>query len=283
MQGAREERGTDDFKRAADNLAMMLNITQQLRTNQEGSPATGFWDALGALFSNRDFAGSIAQTVRARAEEQQKAQLTAQQKQLALQQRALLIAQQQQLAAEANRALNQGSQVVNGGTVAAPPSVAPPPAAAADKPKLRVVPKKKVEPLPPLPANTVDHLNAIQNATDDADRLKHLVNLLLYFAPFAEWRPFSEELMGLAQQGKKRESMQFLAAFLERFVHANLMTEETAKALLNAVLQNFDLIHAQLSQGASSPEEIIGEDPEKAQEPPDFLEAIDEITEAPPE
>lgn len=287
MQEMKQERGTDDFKRSADNLAMMLNITNQLRSSTEGSPAAGFWDALGALFSNRDFAGSIAQTVRARAEDQQKAQLQAQNQQLALQRQALLVAEHKRRAAEVAA---QGNALIP----TSPPEkkVAPPEpaartpvapakrarAAVREEPSLSgsVAPKEVIgieksdnaPPLPRLPANTVDHLKGIELAVDDAARIEKTVRMLIYFSGFPEWRPFTERLLGAAQAGEKTEMLQLLALFFQRFVDMGMFSMDEAKKTLLATKANFDAIYGELSQG-----EVLEE--EKPEGPPDFLEVVD--------
>lgn len=68
----RGERGTDDFKRSFDNLGLMLTAMRTLKehTGEAGAGASGFWDALAQLASNRDFAGSIASAIRAKSNAQ---------------------------------------------------------------------------------------------------------------------------------------------------------------------------------------------------------------------
>jgi hypothetical protein len=61
---ARGEPGTDDFRKSMDNFGAMMQAMESFRQRLEPGGATGFFDALGALFSNRDFATSIAGAIR---------------------------------------------------------------------------------------------------------------------------------------------------------------------------------------------------------------------------
>jgi hypothetical protein len=104
----KSDRGTDDFRKSMENMSMMLNVAQQLKGDQQGSSSANFFDALGSLFSNRDFAGAIAQTVRSKVETSQRSELLEKQRALLREVRqgnpqAIAQAQQQARAAAAVR------------------------------------------------------------------------------------------------------------------------------------------------------------------------------------
>lgn len=264
----RGDRGTDDFKKSADNMAMMLNLSNQMRSSTEGGATAGFFDALGALFSNRDFAGSIAQSVRSRAEGQQTSRMQVQSQQMVAQQRALHMAErekQQRLAADARAAMPQGQPAAG-----APPPANGAAAAPPQGPRLVPVPPVEEQMMPPLPANTADHVTAIADAKDDAGIIEATLRMLVYLSGFDDWRPYTEQLLGAAQEGESREMLQYLASLLEVFVKTNLMNVELAKRVLKAVQENLDLIHADLSKGT---EGILDEG---AEEEVDFLAVLDD-------
>lgn len=59
--------GTDDFKKSFENLSLMLGAMRNLKEHTgEGGASSGFWDALSSLVSNRDFASSVGNAIRAK-------------------------------------------------------------------------------------------------------------------------------------------------------------------------------------------------------------------------
>jgi hypothetical protein len=288
MQEMRQERGTDDFKKSADNLAMMLSLTNQLRQSTEGGAAAGFWDALGALFGNRDFAGSIAQSIRAKASTEQQTQLTQQQQAQMLQRQALVLAQQQEaqrrvLEARAQQALKE-STTPPAATVppatpvpipAPAPSPTPLPAARENVVPIRKPveeaktpptpipgPSKPTIQLPPLPANAIDHLNQIILAPDEAGMIEHLIKLVMYLSEFPDWKPFTTEVLKAAQAGNKRETLQFLATAFEGLMAMGLIDRPLAQKVLLAVNKHFADIHKNMG--------LDGSEDEAAEEPGEF-------------
>jgi hypothetical protein len=291
MQEMRQERGTDDFKKSADNLAMMLSITNQLRQSTEGGATAGFFDALAALFGNRDFAGSIAGAIRSKATTTQQQQLVAQNQQTVIQQRALAQAalQRQQIINEAQRSLQQSPPPVAqpiaasapqpataqptapAQTASAPAQTASAPVQTASAPAPAPVRRPQIQ-LPPLPANTSDHINNLIQATDDAGLMAACVSLLMYLSEFPDWTNFTTKLLGAAQNGNKREMLQYLAILFEGFVGMGLLELEVAKRVLSAANQHFDVIHAKLGNDGSGG--VIPE--EEEEEEIDFLRLDDE-------
>lgn len=281
MSEMRQERGTDDFKKSADNLAMMMTLATQMRNSTEGSSSAGVWDALASLFGNRDFAGSIAQRIRSKASESH-AQIQAdqQQQQAILQQRALLAQQQhferQRMAAQAQSALQQQQAAVaqpqTAPTPTAQPAPAPaaqppaPPAVQAAAPHIQAVPPpqppvQKIQ-LPPLPSNTTDYINEIVQAKDEAGLVQHTVMLLQYLGEFAEWRPFVTDVLTAAQSGDKRQTMQYLAVLFEGFIGIGLIELPMAQQVLKAATKYFDDIHHTISDDGTGTSILPEEDEE---------------------
>jgi flagellar biosynthesis GTPase FlhF len=209
------DRGTDDFKKSADNLAMMLNITNQLRNSTEGSASAGFWDALGALFSNRDFAGSIAQQVRTRATQQQGAMRQTSQQEAQMRHRALMAAEEEKRRLLAAQQAQEQQEMQDLARNSLKPK--------GESKKERKIRKKKEEAhakakvsvpetpevlMPPLPPNIPEYLNNINEATDDAALLETTLRMLVYMSAYDEWSEFTQQLIGLAQEGQGREMMQ---------------------------------------------------------------------------
>jgi len=110
MHEMQASRGTDDFRKSMENMSMVMQVATNLKGQSEGSSSAGFFDALSALFSNRDFAGSIANSIRAKVDAQAHATRIAQEQ--------ALIRSRQQLLREA-RAGTPAAAVVPG-TPAAP-------------------------------------------------------------------------------------------------------------------------------------------------------------------
>jgi hypothetical protein len=256
LQASKEERGTDDFKRSADNLSMMLQLTNQMRQSTEGGAAAGFFDALAALFGNRDFAGSIAGAIRSKASDTQQTQALQLQQQTILQQRALAQAAQQRarIQAEARGAL-QAAPVAQPIAPAAQPfapggntvmsaghSVPPTAVSVAPSVETPAAPPR----LPPLPANTSEHINKIVTATDEAGLMEASIKLLMYLSEFPEWSAFTTKLLGAAQNGNKREMLQYLSILFEGFIGMGLLEEPVAKRVLLTTMKHFDVIHKQL-------------------------------------
>lgn len=241
--------GADDFNRAINNLAAIMNVANNINRNQEGGGAAGLFDALAALFSNRDFAGSIAQAVRSKvgskvgSEEQR---LAAEGQRLQMERR-LLERERAQVAANGGRQPAQqtapqphAQPAHANGNGTAPPS----------QEQVQEAAQRHVErtgQLPQLPANTVDHLTQIAAAKDDGELVGATVQMIIYFAEFSDWRPFSETLLSYVREGNKRETMRYLSAFFEGLVQIQLFPLDQAKRVIKAMLDHFSTVQAQLA------------------------------------
>ncbi len=278
VQGQQEKPGTDDFRRSIDNLATVMNLTQTLNKVQEPGPGAGLFDALGSLFSNRDFAGAIANTIRAKTDQSGNTQaqiIAAERQRLEMQQRLL----QREQAALAQQRLTAGHPAQTGAptvvpqpvVVQAPQVIAQPtathgqtpqtPAAQASAPEPSVTvlsPEEKQRmadrvaarnggQIPPLPALTHEHCERIAQSKDEAELVERTVALLVYFAENEQWQSFSEQLLGLVRGGHKRETVQYLKTFFDALTQIGMITAELNTRILKAAIGNLDTLQAQLT------------------------------------
>jgi hypothetical protein len=279
--------GGDALRESADNLALVMNIANNMNRQQEGGPAAGLFDALAALFSNRDFAGSIAQTIRQKTggapmtPQQQIAAMTPEQRAALVQRQQLL---QQQRAALANAtgqpggapaaALPPGYVMTPAGPVPQGGPPVPPTGAPAGVPTAMApqVPNEAVQraaeqqiarsrKLPELPANTYEHVSNLANAQDEGALVGATVTMLIYFAEFEDWRPFSETVLGLAREGNKQGTLEYLTAFFDGLSEIHMIDPTLSKKILAAIDAHFEVLKTQLSDlGLARDELLTGDD-----------------------
>jgi hypothetical protein len=239
--------GKDTFREAVDNMAAIMNISNNVSRQSEGGPAAGLFDALAALFSNRDFAGSIAQTIRAKTGAAQPPQQLTPEQRMMLEQRrrAAIAAGQVPQQLPASPPPQQQQQRPMPAQVTAPP---PPPQRVPSEEVQRAAERVAARSgkLPVLPANTYEHISNLANAADEADLVGKTITMLLYFAEFADWRQFSETVLGLARAGNKAATLEYLTAFFGGLAEIHMIDANLAKKVLAALDKHFDAVKAQL-------------------------------------
>lgn len=279
-----DQPGTDDFRSAVDNMAAIMNISQNMNQRNEGGAAAGIFDALAALFSNRDFAGSIANTIRAKTDQGSKVDaqsLQMAQQRLAHQQRLALQQQQAQAYQRQQAAIAAGQPLPAGQPALVPPApIAPAPAPFAGAPQGPPVPAAPApaavlsddqgrlavaaaasKGMPDLPSDTHTHINKIAEAEDDAGRVEATVTMLIYFAEFEGWRVFVEQILGFIRDGDRGRTTQFLTAFFAGFVEITLVEPTLAEAVLKAIDEHFEVVQQQLKDfELEGDREITGDD-----------------------
>lgn len=260
----------NSLKQSVENLSLIMGVAQSLRPS-EPSAAAGFWDALAGLFSNRDFAGSIANAIRARAEAvQQKAVIDA---------KTHLVEKQASLVARMRQGQPPTAQVAAPTAPVAPvvpmpqaarPGPHPEPPSPSPRPVPAQRPLQVVQPpkpaaveaqaapvqaeaapavrLPELPANTGEHVKAIIEATNDAELVERAVRMIVYFAEFPEWRPIAEMLLGLIQRGEKQAALQLLAGLFTGLAQTGVLPARKAQELIRMFNQYFDEIRAEVAE-----------------------------------
>jgi len=316
----KKEDRSSTLKSTIDDLAAVMNVAQNFSRSQEGGVSAGFFDALGALFSNRDFAGSIANTIRARigqGEAQQRTAMEAERQRLALQQRMLQRTQQMaapQMTPGAPMAPQQmypvpqtppqavqQPQSPQGAQRPMPPQAAqqPPP----QTPQRPVPPQGVVGPygavgpsaeqvqqaaaavvqrtgkVPELPTLTQDHVQALDNAADEGELVGRTVAMLIHFAEFEDWRPFSEQFLGYVRDGNKRASLQYLKAFFGGLAELHVIDPGLAERAVDALMRHFDAVRDQLTEiELDGDGEVTGDDLMAPPDDGDLTEIDDEPT-----
>ncbi len=250
MQGSKQNGNT--FRESMENMSMLLTVAQNLRGSSEGSSSAGFFDALGALFSNRDFGASIAQSIRAASEAKQQQQAMEARK------------EQLKMLAEIKR---QNAQ--NGGQTAAVvplpqqrPQVVPQPSAQVQP--MRPVPQTATQAivpppptqqtsadkikLPKIPVATHEHLNGIVSAKDDpATLMQKTVNFFIYLAEFPDWRPLAEMLLGFVQRGEKEKAVGMVHQLFGAFAGMGLIGMDIVQRVSTVFDMAFDHIQNHLA------------------------------------
>ena len=247
----------NSLKESVDNLAMVMNLAQNLNRQSEPGAAAGFFDALAALFGNRDFAGSIAQSIRAKMDAR------------AGEAQSRLQAEEQRIRMEA-RLLEQAK--ARGGLGAGSPPPPPQtqqqrqqpvqqtgqaPAATAKPPFKPTVTSEQVQQaaqqtvrrtgkIPELPANTYEHINNILTAQDDGERVGKTIGMLVYFAGFDDWKPFSERLILCVREGNRGEAMRYLSALFEGFGEIGMFPVDKVAPLMELLNEHFVIVQEHL-------------------------------------
>ncbi len=258
----------DGFKDAVDNMAAIMNITQNVSRQNEGGPAAGLFDAMAALFSNRDFAGAIANTIRARTDQSGAVQKTgidmaqqrlAHQQRLALQQQQQALLVQQQTAAAGVPAAAVTPPPTSLGSVGVPPAPAtsPSPITGEQLRQAEVAAQQRQSPLPQLPSDTHTHLNKIAAAEDDAQRVERTVRMLIYFSEFSDWRVFIEQLLGYIRDGDREGTVRYLGAFIEGFISIHLMDPTLGKEILRTMIEHFGALQEHLRDFELTGDDVV--------------------------
>ena len=271
------------FKDTIDNLAAVMNIAQNISRQNEPGASAGFFDALAALFSNRDFAGSISQAIRLKADAKAGAvdtRLQAEVQRLQMERRLFEREKQQFLAAGGQ--LPPPQQTVQN-TAPAPQNTAPAPQNTAPAQQARgfrpavtqadvQAAQQKVQgsgKLPDLPAQTYEHLNNILQAKDDADRVGKTVQMLVYFTGFDAWKPFSEGLLVFVRNGNRQKAMEFMQALFEGLAYVNMFPAENVMPLMELLNENFVTVQEQLIDFTAESEQQAPLTGEELTQPPE--------------
>ena len=229
----------NDLQAAVDNMALVMNMAQNLKQSTEPGAAAGFFDALAALFSNRDFAGSIAQTIRGKFDQRT---VTEEER---------LKAVKQRLDMEARLVERKRQQLESGSAPASAPSPRQQAAQQSQQPanggaqsQQRVSVK-----IPPLPSNTYQHVNAIVMAKEEGDQVGKTIGMLIYFGENeGPWKTYAERVLGLIRDGQQREALQFLSPLFESLVQLQMLAPELAHTVLSAFDKHFSVVQEQLAE-----------------------------------
>jgi hypothetical protein len=287
--------GGTGFKDTIDNLAAVMNIAQNIARQNEPGASAGLWDALASLFSNRDFAGSIAQAVRLKMDAkagtveqrlQAEGQRILMERRLLEQEKARLLAAGGTLP-QGVTPLHQGAQPVQQTAANGQPTGEHVPQTSAPrqntgKPRatqaqIEEAAQREVQrtgKVPELPPQTDEHINNIITAKDDAERVGKTVGLLMYFAEYEDWKPFCERILMLIRDGNRGEAMKWFSALFEGLTELGVYDARNIPPLLEVLNEHFVTVQDQIAEFVSAAEQtapITGT--ELSQPPPPQVEA----------
>lgn len=248
------ERGTDDLKKSLENLGIMMNAVQTLRSNTE--PGGGGWaEAITALFQNPSLGriatsamgGRQAAALPANGEQQSDADFQAraralQERRMRIEEKRLAIAEQQITEAERpGRAphqpfVPQPQKQVTSGEV--------------QQPKQPL--QHNVQTLPQFPEGIVDYVNELLGAEDDSERIQAFLHMLQFLNDHKEWKQLAQTILHFLLQGDADQSMPFIRTFLNSLQAINFIDEESAILTAAAMEHNFDEVVGNVRQLADS-------------------------------
>jgi hypothetical protein len=260
VNDAKGERGTDDFKKSMENMGIMLNAVNQLRSHTEPGAGAGFWDAIGALFQNKELAGSVADAIRSK--KQEPAQLQQQPRALPdpLVLRARELAAKRLMIEEAELARREQALNPSSPQLRQPaqrqPSVRPPAAtiesALPQMPDLEpqaAAPGKQ----PQLPSDIGDYINSYIEAQDEASLVETTVQLLFALQQTEDWKPYSAVIFKLIAHSDKARFLHYMASFFVGLRTINLIEEGITQRIMQALANNFstiaEIVAAELEKG----------------------------------
>ena len=244
--------GKGDFQATFDNMALMMNMAQTLRQSTEPGAAAGFFDALAALFGNRDFAGSIAQSIRGKLEGKTASaeeRLKAREQRLQMEGR-ILQKKQMELATSTQQASQPPpprQQPVQQVQQPAQQAARPQPVTEQTQREAEAA-TEQTRKIPPLPANTYEHLNGIVGAKDEGEQVGKVVGMLIYFAEFDGWRVYVERILGLVRDGHKVEALRLMRPLFEGLSHAGMLTAEAVEQVVVAFENHFSTVQEHLNE-----------------------------------
>ncbi len=263
--------GTDDFKAAAENMSMMLNIQGMMQDRMGGGG--GFFDsigsALGSLFSNGNFAGSLADNIQASAEqkrlgvsEEDRSEFMAlreklmQERQSLQRERLLMDAERKRLAAAADQA-----------TAPKAPEPRPETQATSEEeeqqqgePEQEAVARVKERTggqLPEFPDELPEYLNrwlegistgldeggdlAI-TAVNDAKLAEGVVNTFVFLFQVPTWQPLVGRLFEAVKDANREESLAMIKAFIQAFEGIGALDPAVGDEAFRVMDEHFDAV-----------------------------------------
>lgn len=88
----------------------------------------------------------------------------------------------------------------------------------------------------------------IEEATDDAARVGQTLYAFQVLGKDKRWRRYLLRVISLAKKGEKDEVMEFLVSFLEALHERGMLSEDAAKAAIEAFDKNFDKVVEELTK-----------------------------------
>jgi len=274
--------GGNAFKDAIDNMAAIMNVAQNINRQNEPGAAAGFFDALAALFGNRDFAGSIAQSIRAKMDSRagsEQSRLQAEEQRLRMeagllkQERAragLPSNTQQQTAPQRQQPVQRTAPngAATGNTAPQPQTPFKPLVTSEEAQRAAQATVQRTGKIPELPANTYEHINNILTATDDGERVGKTIGMLVYFSEFDDWKQFSETLILLVRDGNRPEALKYLVALFEGLAAVGMYPPQAVAPLMEILNEHFTVVQEHLLDFATAQDQAPPTG-EQLSQPPD--------------
>jgi len=239
--------GADDFKRAAENMNVLMSLASGLKQQSEPGASAGFFDALANLFGNRDFAASLAGGIRAKTggapalpPPQQPVQLPPQVIEAFRRQEAARVQQEARIRQLEDQLKSPALLSGTAGTAAVPAVVTTPLASIAVQPPPAV---------PEIPQEILDHINAVEQAfkSDDEMQMVEAVAGLLGSISQVEdvdgfWGKLSAHIFQAIEKGDKNIVLQYISAFFEAVHGRGITSNGLNEKIVSLVDAHFDLI-----------------------------------------
>lgn len=249
------ERGTDGLKKSMEDVGIMFNALQQLRSHTEPAVGSGFWEAVSALLANPQLTAGIASRVGNAVRQQPAQQLppSAQTRSLpppsidpAVAAKARELTLRKLRLEELEIAKREEALGIK---ITPPPAAeqAAPSAAAAVAPAAPATtteaPAAPVQPTAnALPPNIGEHINAYLAAKTDADMVETTLEMIFDLANDEKWKAHSEMIVAFILQADRGQFLKFMAAFFVGLRSINLMEDGLARKIMDCLSRNFDTV-----------------------------------------
>jgi len=307
MSMMQNKEGTDDFRKAAENMNVLVTMFQTIKSLNEPQGGSPVMELLtSALQMNPDTVRAVGDAIRGRQ------QPTVQRVFVAPQQPRQLPPQQQQQQPRPQAAPQAPVAPVAPTAPAAPPAPAAPsaptepaPAAVIEIEQARQRTEQRMGKVPPLPQGAADKINKITFAArgdafespahKEAAIVEAFIEFLMFLGDDPQWQPMVMKLLTIFQQGNHERSIEFVKAMVDALVMTGLLLEDVGEIVLVTLRNNIDLIFAhtggtnqapaapQVAQPESSEPESESdegdesESEEGSEEPTDELEALADL------
>lgn len=231
MQG---ETKTDSLQDKLRELAALKELATDITGGGGGNQGTTFWDALGALFSNKAFGDNLGtmlgQEVKAR----------------------------QTAAARVQTGAPKNALPADAGRAPAPPAQgAPPPS-----------PERIA-----IPDDIRDYCARMEGANDDVGRIQAVVEALNRLRGLPQWSPFVNELLGATGANDKEKVLKGLKGFLGLLAANKVLDRDAGLRVLRSFDEQWDAFHAtfarMLGGNAAAPAPAAAPSPTIVTPPPE--------------
>lgn len=240
--------GQDDFKRAADNMSVIMNLANSIKQQTEPGASSGFFDALSSLFGNREFVGTLAGAARQKmlppgqSQAPQQPQVTPQVVQ-AFRQLQAQVAQQNEILARQAAELEALKKQRLG--AASAPEVSTVTATSPEQPEAIEAPPAAQQPQE-MPQEVLDHLNTLSDAflkNDEPAMIEEILNLLETIEGIPGfWNTLATSILNAIEQKNKGLAVEYVQKFFEAMNRLGILGEGVGDKTVALVDEHFDMI-----------------------------------------